>query len=141
MFFINGRLIFAEMILEGLYISDTAEKGRGVFTEEPIAADKVVEESPVIVMSAADRAHLDKTLLHDYIFEWQPEGQNLCCMALGWIPIYNHSGTPNCEYFMDYDNQIIFVKTLRAITPGEELTFNYDGDNTGASVLWFEEKK
>ena len=52
-----------------LYVKDTTEKGRGVFTSERIAAHTVIEIAPVIVMEMNDREHLDKTLLHDYIFE------------------------------------------------------------------------
>ena len=59
-------------------------------------------------------------------------------MALGLIPIYNHSYKSNCEYFMDYDDETIFVKTVRAIEKGEELTINYNGDWDDATKVWFE---
>ena len=74
------------MILSCLYINDTQEMGRGVFTNEDIASDTVIEVSPVIVMSREERAHLDQTLLHDYIFEWGKESRQ-CCMALGYIAV------------------------------------------------------
>ena len=121
-----------------IYIATTSNKGRGVFTYENIPSNVVIEESPVIVMSAADRIHLDKTLLHDYIFEWQPEGQTLCCMALGNIPIYNHSYQSNCEYYMDYEQQTMSIKTVREISVGEELTINYNGDWDNEKPLWFD---
>lgn len=123
-----------------LYIAASGEKGRGVYTSEPIPEGTVIEEAPVIVMSQQDRRHLDKTLLHDYIFAWEPEGQDLCCMALGWIPIYNHSYTSNCEYFMVYDDEIIYLKTMRDIAAGEELTINYNGEWNNESPVWFEVK-
>ncbi len=123
-----------------LYIAQTNGKGRGVFTGSEIEPGTTIEEAPVIVMSAEDRVFLDKTLLHDYIFEWQPAGADLCCMALGWVPVYNHSSQPNCEYFMDYDNQTISIVTLRKVEADEELTFNYNGDADHAPVIWFEEK-
>ena len=85
-----------------------------------------------------DRQYLDKTLLHDYIFEWQPEGASKCCMALGWVPLYNHSYTSNCEYFMDYDDDTINIKTVRSIPAGEELTINYNGDWDNKDKVWFE---
>ena len=71
--------------------------GRGVFTSEPIEANTIVEIAPVIVMNPDDRKLLDQTLLHDYIFEWG-ENKDQCCMALGYVPIYNHSFRSNCEY-------------------------------------------
>ena len=98
------------MIRQYLYLDKTASKGRGVFTKEKIAANTLIENSPVIVMTAEERAHLDKTLLHDYIFEWGAN-KDKCCMALGLISIYNHSYQSNCEYFMDFDEEMIQVKT------------------------------
>lgn len=126
------------MILPHLYIGSTERKGRGVFARKAIKADTVVESNPVIVMSAEDRKLLDKTLLHDYIFEWQPEGANMCCMALGWIPLFNHSYTSNCEYFMDYETDTMYVQTVRAIEPGEELTINYNGPWNDEKKVWFD---
>lgn len=119
-----------------LFIDSTLLKGRGVFTNKKLEADLVVEVSPVIVMTAADREHLDKTLLHDYIFEWGAL-KDKCCMALGLVPIYNHSFASNCEYFMDFEKEIITVKTVRAIKKGEELTINYNGDWNDPAALWF----
>jgi SET domain-containing protein len=126
------------VIHPNLYISEVPGKGRGVFTHRPIAAGTVVELSPVIVMDAAERVHLDQTLLHDYIFEWQPDGQNLCCMALGYVPVYNHSYLSNCEYFMDYEAETMSVKAVRAIAADEELTINYNGDWDDTRPVWFE---
>lgn len=120
-----------------LYIKTIKGKGRGVFTLKKIPANTIIEISPVIVMSAADRLHLDKTLLHDYIFEWG-EKKNLCCMALGFIPMYNHSYTSNCEYVMNFKKKNIFIQTVRDIATGEELTINYNGDWDDGKRVWFE---
>jgi len=122
-----------------LFIDVTKEKGRGVFTGESIPGGTIVEVSPVIIMEAADREHLDKTLLHDYIFEWG-EPADKCCMALGWIPIYNHSYASNCDYIMDYEADTILIKTMRDIEEGEELTINYNGEWNDETPIWFETK-
>ena len=127
------------MLKPYLFINETVEKGRGVFTRERIPANTVVEMAPVIVMQKSDREHLDKTLLHDYIFEWGKE-KNKCAMALGLIPIYNHSYKSNCEYFMDFDDDSIMVKTVRVIENGEELTINYNGDWNDGKKVWFDVK-
>lgn len=125
------------MQLPFLLIKETAKKGRGVFTTEAIEAETIIEISPVVVMEAKDRVHLDKTLLHDYIFEWGPQ-KTECCMALGLIPIYNHSYASNCEYYMDFEENMMMVKTVRNIEPGEELTINYNGDWNDERKVWFE---
>jgi uncharacterized protein len=100
------------MIHPSLYIDKTSEKGRGVFTNKTIDANTVIEISPVIVMSADERILLDKTLLHDYIFEWGHDSKQ-CCMALGYIAVYNHSYESNCEYEMDFEKDVIRIKTIR----------------------------
>src|SRR5688572_9819023 len=125
------------MILASLYINDTKEMGRGVFTREDIGPDTVIETSPVIVMSREDRAHLDETLLHDYIFEWGKDSRQ-CCMALGYIAVYNHSYRSNCEYEMDYEKQLISIKTIRFIKAGEELFINYNGNWNEGKKVWFD---
>ena len=125
------------MIKQYLYLKKITTKGRGVFTKEKIDANMVIEKSPVIVMTAEDRVLLDKTLLHDYIFEWGIN-KDKCCMALGLVPMYNHSFESNCEYFMDFEEETIQIKTIRVISKGEELTINYNGNWNDNKKVWFE---
>ena len=127
------------MILSCLFMAESPEKGRGMFTNKLILADTIIEVAPVIVMSAADRLLLDKTLLHDYIFEWGTD-KTQCCMALGFVPIYNHSYNSNCEYFMDYSTETIMLKTVKNIEAGEEVFINYNGDFNDKTALWFDAK-
>lgn len=124
------------MLKAELFIDSSNSKGRGVFTNRAIKADTVIEVAPVIVMSAADRILLDKTLLHDYIFEWG-KLKDQCCVALGLVSMYNHSYKSNCEYIMDYETETIAVQTVRNIKKGEELTINYNGDWNDPAKLWF----
>lgn len=124
------------MIKPYLYLKAIENKGRAVFTRERIAANTIIEESPVIVMKKEDRTYLDKTLLHDYIFEWGQQ-KDRCCMALGYIPIYNHSYKSNCEYLMNFEEETIQIKTVRIIATEEELTINYNGDWNDNKKVWF----
>lgn len=127
------------MILPCLFIAPANTKGRGVYTSKAIPAGTIIEISPVIVMSLEDRFFLDKTLLHDYIFEWG-NNKDECCMALGYVPIYNHSYESNCEYEMDFENKIISVKTMSDIKSGEELLINYNGTWNDSKPVWFDKK-
>jgi uncharacterized protein len=133
----SSKTVNIQMILPSLFIAPAGSRGRGVFTSIAIAKDSIIEIAPVIVMNAADREQLDKTLLHDYIFEWGAE-KNECCMALGYVPIYNHSYSSNCEYEMDFEAQTITIKTMRNIVAGEELFINYNGDWDDAKAVWFD---
>lgn len=126
------------MMVTGLYIGMSEKKGRGVFTRYAIPEGTDIETAPVIIMNEGDRELLDRTALHDYIFEWMPDGEKLCCMALGYVPIYNHANTSNCEYFMHYAQATITIRTVRDIAAGEELTINYNGDWNDERSVWFE---
>ena len=126
-------------VADGVFVGKSQNRGRGVFTKATLKKNVIIEIAPVIVMTATDRTFLDQTLLHDYIFEWG-EKRDLCCMALGYIALYNHSFESNCEYEMDFNHQVISVRTIRAIEEGEELFINYNGDWNNDKKLWFEAK-
>lgn len=130
---------FVLMLLPFLFIEPTSAMGRGVFTSEYIEEGTILEIAPVVVMSKEERVFLDQTLLHDYIFEWGLD-QNKCCMALGYVPIYNHSYNSNCDYLMDYETETIVIKAVRDIKAGEEIFINYNGEWNDATPIWFDAK-
>ena len=127
------------MILPILYIMETAGRGRGVFTTEAIPEGTTIEIAPVIVLNQSDRAIVDTTLLHDYIFEWGTNEQE-AAVALGYVSIYNHSVDANCKYDMDYDHKTIQIQTKRAVAADEELCINYNGDGEVDKPVWFDLK-
>jgi SET domain-containing protein len=61
-------------------------------------------------------------------------------MALGYIPMYNHSYRSNCEYEMDFENEIIHIRAVHFIKKGEELLINYNGNWDDPKPLWFDAK-
>ena len=114
-------------------------RGRGVFTTKNLPANTTIEISPVIVISPEERKQIEKTLLHNYIFEWGTDRKH-CCMALGYISLYNHSYVSNCEYEMDFKRQLITIRTVQKILAGEELMINYNGEWNNETEIWFEVK-
>lgn len=123
-------------INSSLFVSIIEHKGRGVFTQEYIFANTVIEKAPVIVFDAHQRKILETTDLFNYIFEW---GEDLtgCCVALGLVSIYNHASPSNCEYVMDFETSTIIIKTVRDIQANEELTINYSADWNQKKSVWF----
>jgi len=124
------------ILADSIFIAETESMGRGVFTRKFIPEGTVIEISPVVVMDAEQRILLDKTRLHDYIFVWGLQ-QNQCCMALGYVPIYNHAFSSNCEYEMDYDSETIKIFAVRNIEANEQLFINYNGEWDNNKELWF----
>ena len=116
-----------------LYVGPSVLGGRGVFTAAAIPAGSIVELAPVIVVSAADRAVLHTTHLHDYYFEWAGDG---AAIALGYGSLYNHAEAANLDYELDYDFEQIRFTALRDVGPGEELLIDYAAGG-GREALWF----
>ncbi len=127
------------MILSILYISDSTEKGRGVFTSADIPANTIIEISPVIELSKEDRKTIEQTKLYYYIFEWGKKKKK-GALGLGYVSMYNHNYNANCEYEMDYDENTIAIKTIKKINAGEELFINYNATPDDASPVWFDAK-
>jgi len=127
------------MILPFLTIASSNNRGRGVFTTEPIPANTIIEIAPVIVLDASGREKLEQTLLYDYIFEWGADSK-MCAVALGYISIYNHSNNPNCVYDMDFVDQTITITTLVEIKVGTELFINYMcPEGPSSDPVWFDQ--
>ena len=124
------------MIMPYLTIAQSGNKGRGVFTTEAIAKGKVIEISPVVVLSTKDRKQVEKTKLFNYIFEWG-NSHKKAAVALGYISVYNHSYNANCVYEMDFEEETITIKTVRAIKKGEELSINYNAEPNDTTEVWF----
>ena len=125
------------MRLPCLFIAETEEKGRAVFTNDALETGTLLETAPVIVMTGEERKLIDQTRLHDYIFVWG-DANDQCAMALGWISMYNHSYKSNAEYYMDFETEQMFVKTVRPIEEGEEVTINYNGTWNDETKVWFD---
>jgi len=114
------------MILPWINIDISNKKGKGVFTSKAIPAHTVIEISPVIVLSAKERKLIEQTRLYKYVFEWG-ERKKQRCIALGYISMYNHSYEANCEYEMDYQTELMTIRSVKEIAKGEELSTNYNG--------------
>lgn len=127
------------MILPCIEIAPSDHRGRGVFAMEDIPEGTLIEVSPVLVLSEAERVDAEKTSLYNYIFEWGPESKQ-ACVAWGYLSIYNHSYHANCRYDMDFEAQEMCITTVRDIKKGEELFTNYNAEPDSEEPVWFAAK-
>lgn len=125
------------MILPCLSIAISSNKGKGVFASEKIKANTTIEISPVIVFPVKEVYNIEKTLLFDYLFEWGKKRKKRA-LGLGYISLYNHSYSANCDYEMDFEFKIMTIKTVKNIEKGEELFINYNADPNNKTLVWFE---
>jgi uncharacterized protein len=114
---------------ERLEIRDDPEKGRGLFARLPIGAGALIETAPVVIIAAAECAHLDRTILHDYYFRWNAAGSG--AVALGLLALCNHSRRPRARVRCNYARQTLDLIALAPIAAGAEITIDYD------CPLWF----
>jgi SET domain-containing protein len=120
-----------------LYIHQDPLKGRGVYALKSFEIGELVEECPVLVLSAKDTERIIPTMLYDYYFEWG-EDASQSAIALGYGSLYNHSYQANLSYEMDFEEACIRFYAHQKIAPGDELCINYGGTPNAQEELWFE---
>jgi len=111
----------------------SAIHGNGVFAAAPIAmGERIIEykgrRRTHADVDAGDSGDIESghtflfTLNEDWVIDANHEGN-----AARWI---NHSCAPNCEAVLvenedDPKRSKVFIEAIRAIRPGEELTYDY----------------
>jgi len=123
------------MQIPNLYIAET-NHGRGVFTAAPISKGSVIEVCHVIIIPAEELPIIHRTHLHDYYFLWGKD-MTACAIALGYGSLYNHAVQPNANFILDLANDTIDIEAITDISPGEEITINYNGEPGDKTKLWF----
>ncbi len=117
---------------ERLEIRCAPVKGRGVFARKAIGAGALIEAAPVVIVPAAQRDLLDRTILHDYYFVWDGGGDDQSvAIALGLVSLCNHSRRPSARVRCNYTRATLDLVALTAIAPGGEITIDYN------CPLWF----
>ncbi len=122
----------------GLYVLETEEYGRGVYTSEALNSGDMIELCPIIKIPAGQLKQIDQTKIYDYYFIWEEKGYD-ACIALGYGSLYNHSPSPNAEVLMDYVDHRIKIIAISSISPGDQIFIDYTGGTKGEIQLWFDE--
>lgn len=119
-----------------LEIRTTTSKGRGVFATIPFMPGDLIEIVPVLMIPEEQEAALEKTILYNYTFAWGELAEQ-SALAMGYGSFYNHSYNPNAYYRRDLEGLCLEVIAYCRIEPGDEITFNYNGNPTCQDPLWF----
>jgi hypothetical protein len=101
-------------------------KGRGIVATAPIAADEVIEVSPILICPAGSLP-VSGHPLSDHAYRYGDD----VAIGLGYSSLYNHSRNPNCGWDFDEALPAIVIRAIRGIAPGEELLIDY------GIPLWF----
>jgi len=110
-----------------LQVRTSGVHGKGVYAVAPLAKGEIVIEykGEVISWVEALRRHPHDPKDPDHTFYFHIDDERVIDAKYGgnsarWI---NHACQPNCE--ADEVDGRVFIKTLRAIAPGEELFYDY----------------
>ena len=116
-----------------LEIRSNPIKGRGIFAGEPIAAGTLIEAAPVIIVPAEQCPLLDRTILHDYYFQWDNfDRSGRGAVPLGLVALCNHSRRPNARVRRNLAQDTLDLVATAPIAAGDEVTIDYH------CPLWFE---
>jgi hypothetical protein len=104
--------------------------GKGVFALQDIPEGETIIEyvGEIISWKEADKRHPSNPDDPNHTFYFSiADGKKVIDAAVGgnaarWI---NHSCKPNCESDEDDDTHRVFIKALRNIKAGEELSYDY----------------
>lgn len=124
---------------KGIYIKQTAAKGRGVFCVTDIEEGEILEVSPALLLDEGATAHADKTILYDYKFKVDTlssaqralyhidDPKKSCCIVMGFMSFCNHDENPNVDIFWEEDEGTIyhFLEAIRRIPKNTEICTNY----------------
>jgi uncharacterized protein len=112
-----------------VFVKPSTIAGLGVFANERIAKDDVIEECPVLPLPLHPGDV--SPLLIDYRFNF-PSGtgsqwaEQVVCLGFG--SLYNHSNNNNAHWYSDNDNRTLKFFAVRDIEPGEEIFTYYGSD-------------
>jgi len=131
-----------------LYLKYTKEKGRGVFSKKAIKKGEELEVSPTLVLNESETAHLEKTLLRDYMFSIGKISKKIrdrvrikdidaaCCLIMGVSTYCNHDEKPNARLLWEERDGTLYhvLEATADIPKGTEICTSY-GDG------WFDGRK
>lgn len=105
-----------------------------MFAAEPIAAGRLIDRTHILVIEPDEVPAVNSTVLLNYCFVCPGDA---LAVPLGLCGLFNHSYEPNARFHMHFQDEILEMIALRDISEGEEILFNYNGDPTDRSPLWF----
>lgn len=120
--------------------SQIPNAGRGVYAQDNIKKDEIIERCPVIEIPISDESNVKEGILITY-FYYSGKNKQKIALALGFGSIYNHTYQPNAVYKIREAQGVIDFIALKNIKKDEEITVNYKGKNSkNNNPLWFEVK-
>lgn len=106
-----------------------------MFAAERIDADVLLMTAPLLLIPAEERTHLARTVVDDYVYEWDEDGT--AALVLGVSSMINHASDPNAFLWLVPDDTSAELWSLRPIPVGTEITVSYRAEGPD-TPLWFD---
>lgn len=113
-----------QLVCAALSVKQSLIHGYGVFAQQDIQPDSIIEECRALV-----RREIDKDFRDYYFGVDQYE-----ILLLGNGSLYNHSNQPNACYRFDPDHSLMVFRASRFIARGEEIFISY-------GKTWFSDRR
>ncbi len=115
-------------------VRNSAIHGTGVFAVRKIRKGTVIGEytGEIITDDEASERYVDEEMETHHTFLFAVDEDVVIDAGVGGSDarFINHSCDPNCESYIDDDDRVL-IEAIRTITPGEELTYDYQLDRDG----------
>lgn len=108
-----------------LTIVRRSQSGLGLFALEDIAKDTVVIEYTGEKISEEESQKRANRYLFEINDKWTLDGSDRKYTAR----YINHACRPNCEAELDEEDERIFIRAVKNIKAGDEITYNYGPDH------------
>jgi hypothetical protein len=110
-------------------VRDSDIQGRGVFAIRPIPKNTWIVQytGETITHEESDRRHEDDAMRRHHTFHFILDERHVIDATVGGSDarFINHSCAPNCEAVYEEDDREIWIRAVRDIAPGDELTYDY----------------
>ena len=111
---------------EGIFIARSEIHRWGVFTENAIKANDVIQEVPYCTFPEKELKRSKIIVRYSYSSEGVSDQVNDCVIGFGFAPLYNHDSIYfNVAYELDVVNEVMRHYALDDIEAGSELLIDY----------------
>ncbi|MEE1945256.1 SET domain-containing protein-lysine N-methyltransferase [Pedobacter sp. KR3-3] len=117
-------------------VKESPLHGRGVFAKSKIRKGSLIEQAPVVFLSADEKETLRLTKLFHYYFLFD-KSDRPAAFGFGYASFYNHSAMANAFYTFSRRRNTLNIYAYQTIEQGCEITINYNGKPGDQREVYF----
>ena len=107
---------------KSIYIGKSNIHGWGVFTDDFINKDELIEECNVIKFTSFDSC---VNSISSHLFDYVLDDERIFYLPVGFCVTINSSVNPNVRFDFDMSSNIARIFSIKDINPGDEILLSY----------------